>query len=426
MESFVLKGNVVHSLADGRLSATKGYVVCTCGTSRGVFATLPTEYSHLPVVDHGERLIVPGLVDLHIHAPQFALRGTRMDLELIDWLNTTTFPQEARFADTTYAQKAYGQFVSTLRKSATTRACVWGTCHTDSTLLLMHALEQSGLVTLVGRVNMDRFAPAPLVEETQRSISETLRWLSACHFERTHPILTPRFVPSCTDALMCALDTVRQDYRLPVQSHLSENMGEIEWVRSLRPDTAFYGQAYHKHHLFGKDSEGGTFPTVMAHCIHSNRQEVALMVENGVTVAHCPASNANLSSGIAPIRHYLNQGVSVGLGTDVAAGESESMFRAVVQCVQMSKLYWRLVDSTAAPLTFADAFRLATRSGGAFFGKVGAFDEGFAFDALVLDDSHLPTPEPLSAVERLERFAYLGGDTSGGIVAKYVEGTRLF
>ena len=159
---------------------------------------------------------------------------------------------------------------------------------------------------------------------------------------------------------MHALSDIQKETKLPVQSHLSENQGEIAWVKDLCPNSLDYGHAYYDFGLFG----GKDCPTVMAHCVLSEAQETQLMKEQGVYVAHCPASNTNLSSGIAPIRRYLNEGVHVGLGSDVAAGTHTSIFRAMADAIQVSKLRWRLVDDTLAPLTAAEAFYLGTMGGG--------------------------------------------------------------
>ena len=131
-------------------------------------------------------------------------------------------------------------------------------------------------------------------------------------YQHTRPILTPRFIPSCTDELMHKLKDIQAKYQIPVQSHLSENYGEIAWVQELCPKSEFYGDAYDQFGLFGRDSK-----TVMAHCVHSDENEIRRMKENGVFIAHCPESNTNLSSGVAPIRQYLEEGMHVGLGSDV-------------------------------------------------------------------------------------------------------------
>lgn len=420
--SFALRGTVCSSDASRRLRVWEdAWVVCEEGVCTGVFPRLPERFQGLPVADHTGELILPGMVDLHLHAPQYAFRGMGMDEELIQWLNHQTFPEEAKFSVLSYARKAYGIFVEDLRGSATTRACVFATLHTPATLLLMELLEQSGLRAYVGKVNMDRHAPAYLLERSvEEAVRQTRLWLDSCgRFGRVKPILTPRFVPSVTNELMAELGKLRTEYNLPVQSHLSENLGEIQWVRELSPDSAFYGEVYQHFGLFG-----GGVPTVMAHCVHSPEPELERMAERGVFIAHCPGSNANLSSGIAPVRRFLDLGIPVGLGTDLSAGHSLSLFRTATDAIQVSKLRWRLADQSLAPLSVEDAFFLATRGGGAFFGKVGAFEEGYAFDALVVDDAPERSTLRLNPRQRLERALYLGRDSA--ILSKYVDGVKLF
>ena len=162
----------------------------------------------------------------------------------------------------------------------------------------------------------------------------------------------------------------------------------------------------------------------MAHCVYSSDAELSLMKTRGVFIAHCPQSNTNLSSGIAPIRHYLEEELHIGLGTDIAGGHSLSMLRAIADAIQVSKLRWRLVDDSQKPLSLEEAFYMATMGGGAFFGKVGTFAEDYEFDALILDDSRLRHPQPLNSRERLERLIYLADDSC--IAGKYVSGNKIF
>lgn len=428
-ESFVLRGNICHTPTPDALELVEGgYIVCVDGYSKGVFKTLPSEYSALELTDYGDRLIFPGMIDLHIHAPQYAFRGMCMDLELMDWLNRYTFPEEEKYEDLEYAKRAYSLFTDALKHGATARACIFATRHREATELLMEMMEQSGLVSYVGKVNMDREASERLTEESaEASAFTTFAWINATkdRFEHTKPILTPRFVPCCTDKLMEELREIQMTYGIPVQSHLSESRGEIEFVKFLRPDNAFYGEIYDEYDLFGKNDDINTdVKTVMAHCVWSSKEEVELMRKNGVFVAHCPASNMNLTSGIAPIRKYLRRGLNVGLGSDVAGGHSDSIFRAITDAIQVSKLYFRRKDENCKPLIFSEAFYLATKGGGKFFGKVGSFEKGYELDALVLDDSLLPHPQELTLAERAERAVYLGLDCRG-IDAKYVAGRKI-
>lgn len=320
------------------------------------------------------------------------------------------------------AKEAYGIFSENLKKSATTRACIFATIHKEATLLLMDLLEQSGLCTLVGKVNMDRNCPDYLSEASaQNSADATREWIEETlkrQYRHTAPILTPRFIPSCTDELMKMLKEIQEQTGLPVQSHLSENYGEIAWVQELCPDSAFYGDAYDQFGLFGKDVK-----TVMAHCVHSDEREIARMKENGVFIAHCPESNINLSSGVAPIRTYLEQDLHVGLGSDVAGGSTENLFLAMAHAIQASKMRWRLKDDSQKPLTLPEVFYMATKGGGAFFGKVGSFEEGYDLDVVVLDDSRLKHPQKMTLEQRLERMIYLADDRE--IYAKYVAGRSV-
>ena len=420
---FVIKGDFAYSVNQNEIKTVKdGFLVCIDGLSQGVFDALPQQYADLECLDFSGRLIIPGMVDLHIHAPQFAFRGMHMDEELLDWLKKYTFIEEARYADPEYAQYAYSMFAQEMKKSATTRAAVFATMHRKATVILMDEMEKTGLVTYIGKVNMDRDAPQDILDaSSDMSAYNTFGWINetADRYKYTRPILTPRFIPCCSNELLGELREIVHTYDIPIQSHLSENPGEVELVRSLMPDSEFYGDGYARFDLFGNHAK-----TIMAHCIYSTDKEVELMRENGVYVAHCPSSNMNLCSGIAPIRKYLDLGLHIGLGSDVAAGESESIFGEIRKAVAVSKMYSRYVDASAKPLTFPEAFYLATLSGGSFFGKVGSFEAGFEFDAIVLDDEKEPHPQPLGITERLERSVYLGADKNR-IAAKFVQGRRV-
>lgn len=423
MDAFVLKGHICHSKNADEIEITEnGYLVVENGNCVGVFSALPEQYRALPLKDFGDRLILPGMSDLHLHAPQFTFRGLGMDMELLDWLNTYTFPEESKYRDLSYADRAYSLFAKRLRNSFTTRAVVFATIHVPATELLMYELDRAGLRGYVGKVNMDRNSPDYLCEDgVEQALADTECWICQTReaFAGIKPIITPRFIPTCSDELMRGLRGLVEKYKLPVQSHLSENYGEIAWVQELCPTSKFYGDAYNSFGLFG-----GDHPCVMAHCVHSTDEEIALMKQNGVFIAHSPESNINLSSGVAPISRYLDLGLNVGLATDVAGGSHESMLRAVMHAIQASKLRWRLKDQDVKPLSFDRAFYLATAGGGAFFGKVGRFAPGYACDALVVNDETLESPDPMPVRARLERLFYLADERH--LEAKFVAGRRLF
>ena len=190
-------------------------------------------------------------------------------------------------------------------------------------------------------------------------------------------------------------------------------------MKELFPWSSCYGDVYEHYGLFG-----GQAKTVMAHCVHSSDTEGELMKKKGVYVAHCPQSNINLSSGIAPIRRYLEEGIPVGLGTDMAGGANISMFRCMADAVGVSKLYWRLADQGKRPLAMEEVFYLATKGGGSFFGKAGSFEEGYELDALVLDDKGIRSTRTLGTKERLERCIYLA-EEGKRLAGKYAAGKKV-
>lgn len=422
-KTYALKGNIIYSKNQNEINCFENsYLICQDGKSMGVFKKLDEKYKDIEVIDFGEKIICPGLVDLHIHAPQYNFRGMGMDLELLDWLNTYTFPSEAKFKDEDYAKRSYQRFVDYLKYGPNTRHVIFASLHVKSTQILMDLMEESKMVSFVGKVNMDRNGGVDLEEkDADESEKATLDWLESIKgkYKNTYPILTPRFIPSCTDELLEKLRKIKDEYNLPIQSHLSENLGEIEWVKELVPKAKFYGDAYNIFDLFGKNNK-----TVMAHCVYSNDDEQDLIKENKVFIAHCPDSNTNLTSGIAPAGKYLREGQKIGLGSDVAGGTHASIFKAMADAIKVSKLRYRLVDEKIKPLSLEEAFYMATLGGGEFFGKVGSFEKGYEFDAIVIDDEKLLEEDKFNLKQRLERIVYLSKDED--IVSKFVRGNKIF
>ena len=457
--TFILSGDICWSSSPNTIETTEaGFLLCKDGKSGGIFKEIPREYANLPRKDHSGKLIIPGLTDLHIHAPQFPFRALGMDMELLEWLNKNTFPEEAKYSDLEYAREAYGYFIEHVKKGPNTRLCILATIHVPATLLLMDMLEESGLVSFVGKVNMDRNCPEFLREEDSRGA--TREWLGIFskrqregRYKNTLPIITPRFIPSCSDTLMEGLAGIQRDYSLPVQSHLSENLREIEWVKELCPASENYTGAYDNYGLLGEK-------TIMAHCVWSSEKEMDLLAERKTYIAHCPQSDTNLSSGIAPVRRFLEKGIPLGLGSDIAGGVHSSIFRAMTDAIQVSKLRRVMGQNRGSPahgseaygsseekaLTLEEAFYLGTAGGGSFFGKIrekseqgrdnhetpeaqfqagpaGSFESGFDFDALVIDDSSLGKSYRSNLRDRLERVVYLSDDRH--ILEKYVRGIRI-
>ena len=404
-----------------------GYVLVEDGIVKGVSSNLrELDYQGAKVTDFGNKLLIPAMNDMHVHAPQVHNQGVAMDLELLPWLQNYTFPEESKYADVAYAERMYRRFIHTQWLFGTMRSVVFATVHTDSTRKLMHLYQEAGMGAMVGKVAMNRNCPDALCEdvdayvEGQESLIAEANWpspsgrraepssLFTLHSSLpplVRPIITPRFVPSCTPELLKACGELADKYQLPVQSHLSENVSEIAWVAELEPESENYGDAYNRYGLFGQT------PTIMAHCVWTHGKELELMKRNGVMVAHCPTSNFNLSSGMVPI----------GLGSDISGGHDLNMFRMLVYAIQVSKMQYQQ-NHDKPFLTLPEIFWIATKSAGSFFGKVGSFEPGYEFDALVIDDSVL-YPSEYSLLHRLERFIYVGDDRQ--IVHRFCRGQEV-
>ena len=419
MKKTIYKAHILYTKEKSRFEVLEnGYVAVDAdGRVSGVATDLALlESDDAEVTDFGDSLLIPAMNDLHVHAPQYRNQGIAMDLELLPWLQNYTFPEEMKYADLAYAERMYRRFVHDLWRFGTMRACVFATIHTDSTRLLMRIFQEAGLGALVGKVAMNRNCPASLSEPVEKMVQGYEDLLAEFNHPESlvRPIVTPRFVPSCTPEMLRACGELAAKYHLPVQSHLSENKEEIALVQTL--ENTWYGAAYNRYGLFGQT------PTVMAHCVWTGGEELELMKHNDVMVAHCPTSNLNVSSGMAPIRQFLDEGLCVGLGSDVSGGHDLNIFRIMVYAIQVSKIYYQQ-NHDRSFLTLSEAFWMATKSAGSFFGRVGSFEPGYEFDALVIDDGDL-NHDNYSLLERLERYIYLGDDRQ--IKHRFCRGKEIF
>ena len=417
----IYKAHILFTKEQSRFEVLEnGYVaVGADGCVTGVAADLASlDSTDAEIIDFGDRLLIPAMNDLHVHAPQYRNQGIAMDLELLPWLQNYTFPEEKKYADMAYAERMYRRFVRDLWRFGTMRACVFATIHTDSTRLLMRLFQEAGMGALVGKVGMNRNCPEGLSERVDDMVAGYESLISEFNGEPmslVRPIITPRFIPSCSSEMLQACGQLADKYQLPVQSHLSENKDEIAWVQELEPESTSYGDAYDRYGLFGQT------PTIMAHCVWTDGDELALMKRRGVVVAHCPTSNFNVASGMAPIRRFLDEGLQVGLGSDISGGHDLNIFRMMVYAIQVSKMHYQQ-NHERAFLSLSEAFWIATKSAGRFFGRVGSFEPGYEFDALVIDDGDL-NHDHYSLLHRLERYIYLGDDRQ--ILHRFCRGKEI-
>lgn len=417
MATTILKGNIIHTPVCGEFSCFKdSYLIAEDNRIIGIFDNLPQEYKNNEVTDYGDNLIIPGLCDVHVHAPQYVYCGLGIDLQLMDWLGTYAFPVENKFADLNYANEYYERFVNALKANGTTRAVIFSSKHVEGTKVLMDILEKHKIGAYVGKVNMDTFCPEYICEDTKQSIFDTERWIleTKDKYKYVKCAITPRFIPTCTSEILKACGDLASKYNLHIHTHCSEDIGEMEIVRDRYKEFKTDGEVYDH---FGLLTEN----TVLAHFIYPTKEEMELIKDRGVMIAHCPQSNGNVRAGVPPIRQLMNMGVKVGLGSDIAGGYSVSIFRAMADAEYLSKIRWLETNKEDTYLSVPEAFYLGTKGGGQYFGKVGSFEKDYEFDALIIDDSNLGSKlDDYSLAQRIERVIHMADDRN--IKHRYVMG----
>jgi len=342
----------------------------------------------------GSQRLLPGLVDLHIHAPQWPQLGTGLDLPLEEWLLEHTFPLEARYADERFAESVWEHIVPTLLGCGTTTAVYYSSIHERATEMLAEQCVRSGQRAFVGRVGMDHPQGTPEwyrdgsatagIDASARSVDAIRR--VAGRDPLVQPILTPRFVPACTDELLRGMGELAASTGVRVQTHCSES----DWQH--RESIARYGRSDAAAlDSFGLVRRG----SVLAHGDLLGDEDLALIVDRGAGIAHCPLSNAYFGNAVFPTRHALTRGVQVGLGTDVAGGAHPGLLSQCAMAVTASRMLEDGVDAAqpsahrgrdGSRIDIGTAFHLATAGGAAVLGiPVGSFSVGYHFDAIVVD-----------------------------------------
>ena len=378
---------------------------------------------------------LPGFVDIHVHAPQWPQAALALDEPLYLWLEQRTFPLESRFADLDFARTVYRDLVQQLLARGSTTTVYLGSAHLESSIELAAICAEEGQRALVGKTVMDDPAanpeyyrdasPAQAVADTETLIRE-VEGIGRASRQGIWPVVTPRFIPSCTDEVLRGLGQLAERYGAYVQTHCNEGQWEHDVVLERFGKTDPY--ALRDFGLLREHS-------LMAHCPYLTEEEGEMFAELGVAVAHCPMANSYFSSAVAPVKRFRQQGINVGLGTDISGGYSPSMYENIRQAVLVSRLLETGVDAQRpaderglgdARISLVEALWLATAGGGQSLGlPVGTFEPGQAFDLQVVDvkrrDSDLTGFGVFDApADRLARILYLA--TPDNVRKVYVQG----
>lgn len=338
---------------------------------------------------------LPGFVDLHVHAPQWPQAGMALDEPLNVWLDECTFPLEAKYSDINFAREVYTDLVKQYLARGTTTVMYFATIHNEASLELAKICANLGQRGLVGKVVMDDPVMNPdfyrdkstseALDNTEKFILDVKKVAENC-IQGVYPVITPRFVPSCTDEALLGLGKLAKKYNTYVQSHCSEGQWEHDFVKErfgIR-DT----EVLEKFGLLGKKS-------VMAHCNFLNEEDGEIFAKTGTAVGHCPISNSYFANAVLPVKRLKSQGVDIGLGTDISGGFSPSLYENIRHAVMVSRMLEDGVDAkkcscergvSNSRISVIEAFYLATTGGGESLQlPLGKIEKGYICDLQVID-----------------------------------------
>lgn len=341
------------------------------------------------------QFLLPGFIDLHVHAPQWAQSGTAQDLPLYDWLNTYTFPLEAKYSDLDFAKDVYEHLVDTLLANGTTTALYFATVHKEASILLAEICAQKGQRGLVGKVVMDVPEQNPSYyrdQNAETAVADTEEFILAVKElaktvkQGVYPVVTPRFIPSCTDEALKGLGELARKYDTHIQSHCSES----DWAHN------YVQERFNKHDAFALNEFGLlNDKSVMAHSNFLDDEDAALFSETGTAIAHCPISNAYFANSVLPLSRFKSMGIDIGLGTDISAGATPSLYDTAKQAVVSSRMLEDGVDAKLpahergaanSRITINEAFYFATAGGGESLSlPIGRIQEGYTWDVQIID-----------------------------------------
>ncbi len=397
-------------LEDGILLVEDGRIA-----TMGRAAELAERCGDAPVDHYPGALVLPGLIDTHIHFPQTQVIAS-YGSQLLEWLEKYTFVEEQKYADAEYAARQAEFFLDELARNGTTTACCYGSAHPRSAEALFAAAESRGAGMIAGAAIMDRNAPQPLLEGAKEAIAATRDLIRRWHGRgRQRYAVTPRFAVTSTDAQLAAAGALLAEFPgVYMQTHLAENDVEVATVRRLFPNDPSYTAVYHRVGLLGPRS-------LLGHCLHLNDAEVALLRDAGAVAVFCPTSNLFIGSGLFDHERLARAGVRIALATDVGGGTSYSMLSTAAEAYKVMQLRGQNLPALLA-------FDLMTRGNAAALGlerEIGVLAPGAYADLVVLDGRATPAmAHRMATVRGLEEELFvlmtLGDDRA--VTQTYIKG----
>lgn len=404
---------------DGALVVCRGKII-----EAGAYENIKERYPEAFVTDYSGKLLMPGLIDSHIHYPQSEMIGM-YGKQLLDWLNEYTYPTEEAFGDSEYAGRVARFFVNELFRNGTTTCMAYATVHKESVNALFSVASEYNMQMLTGKVLMNRNAPQSLMDTEESGEADSRELIEAWHKKgRNLYVITPRFSITSTHGQLISAARLHEEYPdTYIQTHLSENRNEIDSALELSPECSDYLEVYERAGLVTERS-------VFGHCIHLSDSECRRMAEAGAIIAHCPTSNLFLGSGLFDMQQVNRINIQTTLATDVGAGTSFSLFRTMGESYKVQQL-------NGYPMSVFESLYKCTRGTAKALkldDKIGSFDQGRDADFIVVDST--ATPSQQMRKEYLERkgkwnlenklfgIQTLGDDRN--IVATYVAGNPVY
>lgn len=392
----------------------------------GNYHEVTRQYPSATLVNCSERLILPGFIDTHTHLPQYrvmALYGT----DLLEWLNRYIFPAERAFTPEA-ADTLCPIFFRSLLAHGVTTAAIYCSVQKDSTLVTFQWAQQTGIRAIIGKVMMDQHSPDGLLENTAESLQSSEDVCRTWHGAADGRLLyafTPRFAPTCSRSLMKAVSDLASQYGAYIQTHLAENLAELQWVRELFPETRSYTDVYFGTGLLGPK-------TLLAHAIHVSPDERRLLADTGTCLSHCPTSNLFLKSGLMPLRELLDTGLQIGLGSDVAGGPTLSPFEVMRSAIYVHTARRFLPDFHGGDISPTTAFYMATLGGAKALrldDKIGSLERGKEADFIIVNPQRLSPIPPEKEINilpehLLSSLIFRGDDRV--VEQTYVRGTLCY
>ena len=376
------------------------------------------QQANTTIIDHSGKLILPGLIDPHIHVPQMQVIGSYA-ANLLEWLNTYTFVEEQRFADEAHAARIAGRFFDELIRHGTTTAAAYCTVHPQSVDAFFSAAAERNMLMVGGKVMMDRNAPEALRDTAQSGYDDTKAGIARWHGQgRAHYAITPRFAITSTPEQMEMAETLAREYPdLHIQTHVDENLEEIAFARELFPNLPDYLGIYERYHLLGPK-------TLLGHCIHLTHRECEVLAETRSVAVWCPTSNLFIGSGLFDHDRLHAHGARIGIATDVGGGTSYSMLRTLDEGYKVLQLRGQRLN----PLRAFYMMTLGNARAMSLDGRIGAIEVGRDADLVVLDARSTPQMAlRMEAVDTLANELFLlqtcGDDRA--VVETYVAGKPM-